>query len=472
MQGGMLKDKIEDMVTRMARAVQVTRIYGKDHALTREAVDSLHKILSELLVQKEDITLGIIGDELAFEKEPLYELSVRRKGFIGFLKTIGVKKWTFSRGVDRAELLGFCQALTSQSDPFEPSRDLPKALHQQGIRHIQIGELGVEDKKLTFAPPEQLLRRKIKLKYEDNIKLLTQTFQELKGNQPLNVQSARQIVDSLLKNMLQNKNLLLLMTSLKSQDENTFMHGVNVSIFTLLQAEVLGIEEKYLVDMGLAAMLHDVGKLTTTLEEEGEMSAWKAGPEEPTPENKEQKRIRQDVAGAKILLETDGIHVLAAITAFEHNIKYDMSGPQMKLYGKKLNLVSMMVAISDYYDQLRRKPSFYQAGGPEHAYEEMNKLSGTYFHPDLLKNFFSVIGVYPPGTLVEMDTKEIALVIQASMLDIRRPQVEILYDANGEKYKEPKIVNLVDKDKRGQYKRSVVKSIAPVDRFEIPGKYT
>lgn len=81
-----------------------------------------------------------------------------------------------------------------------------------------------------------------------------------------------------------------------------------------------------------------------------------------------------------------------------------------------------------------------------------------------------MIGVYPPGILVELDTKEIGLVIQASMLDIKRPQVEILYDNHGEKYKEPRIVNLVEKDKKGQYKRSIVKSISPKDKVLMPEK--
>ena len=89
-----------------------------------------------------------------------------------------------------------------------------------------------------------------------------------------------------------------------------------------------------------------------------------------------------------------------------------------------------------------------------------------------IKNFFSIIGLYPPGTLVELNTQEIALVIQASMFDIKRPQVEILYNKNGEKYKEPRIVNLMEKDKKGQFKRSIIKSIPPLEKFKIPDKYS
>ncbi len=467
---GMIRDKIEDFITRLARAIQVNRIYGKEHQLSLEAVDSLYKILSDLLVHREDITIGIIGNEIAFEKEPLYELSARRKGFVEFLKVSGIKKISFVRGVDSKELLEFAHFMTTRADSTDlSSEDLHVILDQRGIRNVVPGNIGYREKKKTLPIPEKRMREAVKRDYQTNIQLLTQTFKELKDNQQLNVQSARQIVESLIKNMFQNKNLMLVLTSLKTHDESTFMHGVNVSIFTLLQAEVLGLEEKYMTEMGMAALLHDVGKIATGSTDQEAVPDWTQ--KAVVPETEEQKQVRQDVVSAKILLETDGIPILPAIAAFEHSIKYDMSGIQRKLFGKNLNIVSMMIAISDHYDRLRRKPTYYETGGPEKAYEEMNKLSGTYFHPDLLKNFFSVIGIYPPGTLVELDSKEIALVIQASMLDIRRPQVEILYDGNGEKYKEPKIVNLVEKDKKGQYKRSIVKSVAPLDKFEIPDRY-
>jgi hypothetical protein len=100
------------------------------------------------------------------------------------------------------------------------------------------------------------------------------------------------------------------------------------------------------------------------------------------------------------------------------------------------------------------------------------KLSGTRFHPDLLSNFFSLVGVYPPGTLVELDSGETALVIQTSALDIKRPQVEILYDKKGKRYEEPSIVNLLEKDSKGKFKWTIVKSVAPKEDLEVPEKYS
>ncbi|HEX9934224.1 MAG TPA: hypothetical protein VGB38_03420, partial [bacterium] len=213
MQSGWMKEKVEDLVTLLARTVQVDRIYGRNHALTQEAVDSLFKILNDILRQQDNVTLGIIGSEIAFEKEPLYELSARRKQFIEFLKAAGVKKLGFSRGVSKQELMEFSDLLVARTEPLGQKRNLEDMLRQKGLTHVFLGDLGIEEKKVSMASAQDRIHTAVKHDYESSIHLLTQTFQELKSNQPLNVQSARQIVEGLINNLLQNKNLLLILSS-------------------------------------------------------------------------------------------------------------------------------------------------------------------------------------------------------------------------------------------------------------------
>lgn len=462
------RTEIEEFITCLARAMQMSQVYGDSHDLTSESLDRLLDRLKVLTSERDEVTIGIVGDELATGSQPLFDYSQNKKAFIQFLKSRGVKKITFARGVEKAEAAKAVRLLITKGQKIETMEEARAALSAAGIRHIALGDLRPAEQETVEKIRPESTRRKTFRSYNKSIEFLTQTFQDLKTNQNLNVDSARQIVEGLIKNMLQNKNLLLILSSIRGHDENQFMHGVNVAIFTLLQAEVLGLEEKYLIDMGMASLLHDVGKLAVTRDqlqalESKTRTEW-------TPQD-EKVAMTQDIAGAKILLETEGIPVLAAIVAFEHGMRYDLKGPQRKVYGKSLNLISMMLSISDAYDKLRRKPAYYEEGGPEKAYDEMMAESGKLFHPDLLENFFSAIGVFPPGTLVELDSGEVGLVIQSSMLDKRRPQVEIIYDSTGTRYPEPRIVNLVEKDKRGQYKRSIVRSIPPMGQFDIPEKY-
>ena len=233
-----------------------------------------------------------------------------------------------------------------------------------------------------------------------------------------------------------------------------------------MQAEALGLGKQHLQEIGVASLLRDSGKMTGGHEEEK-----KEIDIEKLSEVEKKHRAMQNINGAKILLDMKDITILAALASFEHDVAYDGTGIPERIYGEKPNLASMMISISDCYDKLRSDEDAKEDGGPEHVFDKMMALSGKKFHPDLLSNFFTLVGVFPPGTLVELNTKEVGLVIQASTIDIRRPQVEVLYGENGEKYEDPEIINLLEKDKKGEFKWSIVRSISPNDKFEVPEKY-
>jgi HD-GYP domain-containing protein (c-di-GMP phosphodiesterase class II) len=331
------------------------------------------------------------------------------------------------------------------------------------IKHIQIGEIGYLEDEFQQQNTESI-EAFTKKTFEEGVECLEKIAEEIKLNQPLDMNYLRHLVSGLVKSILINKNLLLMLTSIKLHDEDKFVHNLNVCVFTLLQAEMLGLEHKYLVEIAVASLLYNIGNLAQSSKD--------------TKQEEQRNRIRLDKKctadswGAKILLETENIGTLAPIAAFEHNIPYSSSGYPNKIYGEKLNLISMMIAISRRYDTLRRNRTYYENGGPEKVHYEMMQCSGKDFHPDLLRNFFSAIGVYPPGSLVELDNKEVGLVIQTSILDIRRPQVEILYDGQGGRYQEPPIINLLEKDNKGQYRWTIMKSISPLGKFKIPEKFS
>lgn len=449
-----------ELLVGLARAIQMMRVYQEEHTLVEQALSQLSDLISRLLEEREAFVVGLIGDELIFEEGPLPPSEKRFTGLINLFKAFSIQKIRFMKGLSRDELRRFVKLLAMPPRHVKQGQSFQARFDASGFRFVALGGFGVPRPRSPMAEDDIPHDQTIREEYQEGARFLAQAFRDLKGSPAMNVQSARQIVDGLLNNIVRNKNLLPLLTSMRAYDEEMFEHGVNVSVFTLLQAEMLGIEEKYLADVGMAALLHDIGHISETGEEaEGEETVQNKAVREAVRQRK------RDVQGAKILLDSEGIPRLAAIVAFENHMRYDMKGLPRKLYGKELNMVSMMIAISDYYDKLRKRPEFYEEGGPEKAYQKMISLSGTYFQPDLLENFFSVIGVYPPGTLVELDTGEVGMVIQGNVMDIRRPQIEILYDASGRKHDAPQIVNLIERDSLGQFRRRIVKSISIAERF-------
>jgi len=461
MPGDEMRDRVEKMVLSLSNARRIHSMYGEDHKITKEIIDKLYEELNSLLSETEEVTIGVIGDEMAFEKEPFYEISKKIRNFIDFLKETDAVKISFTRGLTKNELAEFIGILSLKPKQMEKDRGLLKIFESSDIRNIAIGKIGFRKDKqeLTDENIKDLARKS----YQEGLSFLTETLDNISKNQPINIKSARKFVSTIVSNLLKNKSLLLILTSTKSHDESTFVHDINVAIFTLLQAEALGLRQDYLGDIGVAALLHDAGKLAVSgdiLRKKGKL------------DQEELKTIRSHpVDGAKILLESPGVSTIAALAAFEHHIQYDKEGYPKRPFDRDPNLISMMVTIADYYDAVRSRRYYREEMAPEKTYEDMIKLSGKLFHPDLLENFFNIIGVYPPGTLVELDTKEIGLVVRTSIVDIRHPQVEILYGAKGEKVDNPFIVNLLEKDKKGDYKRNIVKSILASDKIKVPTKY-
>lgn len=455
-----VKDQVEDFIRYLARATQISRNYGKKHRMTLGALNDLYETLDTILFDRDNIVVGVIGDEIAFEKEPLFKLSRTNESFIQLLKKLGIEKLQFSLEIKKYEIEEFVNALAGHITFSGFTKDIQSYLLTKNVKHIQVERIHIKDNKDDYKDLDQLTQNCLK----NGISFLEETTEAVEHDQPIDMKSLRKISSNLVKSMLYNANLLLLLASIRFNKEDLLVHNLNVCVFTLMQAEMLGLEKGFLVHIGEAALLHNMGDLIDAQGNDKNNKALSAS-------NSDIRSFRAD-KGAKTLLQTKGIHVLAPITSFEYHIKYDRSGISWKIFGEKLNLVSMMIAISKFYDTERRKSPYEKESRPENVYKEMKKRSGKDFHPDLLKNFFSGLGVYPPGTLVELDSGEICLVIQRSILKIKRPKVEILYDKSGDKYRHSSLINLQDIDQRGEYRLSIVRSVSPNKEIQLPEKYT
>ena len=448
-----IREKVENFVLKVVSAFNTREMYGAGHKLTGEAVGELYGILSDILVDKESFTIGIVGDEIAFEKEPFYEVSKSVKPFIGRLKSAKAEKFSFSRGVTKDELEEFF-LIISNLRKLSSIKDYESVFGKPPITHIVMGEMGLGKEE---EPEEVDFDEALKKTYEEGTAYLEETVDNIKGNKPVDVNAARKIISGITTNLLRNKDLLKILTSTRSHDESTFVHEINVAILTMLQAQALGIDKSYFNEIGVAALLHDAGKMAVSgsiIRKPGKLTEEEMG-----------EIALHPVKGAKALLDLLGVPILAAISAFEHHVRFDKSGYPKKVFGDELNLIAMMTTIADFYDAVRSERSYAEGFSPEKTYKEMMELSGKFFHPDLLDKFFRIIGVYTPGTLVELDTKETGIVVKESSLDVERPWVEVLYDKKGGKIKKPYTVNLLEEDEKGKYKRSIVRSIAPSDKF-------
>ena len=95
-----IRKKIERLIRVLASAIHVRTLYGQEHKITKETIEAFHSILQDIFAEREEVTIGVIGHEIAFEEEPFYEMSKQMTGFIDHLKRLKAEKLSFSKGVE------------------------------------------------------------------------------------------------------------------------------------------------------------------------------------------------------------------------------------------------------------------------------------------------------------------------------------------------------------------------------------
>jgi putative nucleotidyltransferase with HDIG domain len=251
----------------------------------------------------------------------------------------------------------------------------------------------------------------------------------------------------------QDRTSLMALTALKKYDNYTFTHMVNVSALAMAQARALNIQGPLLREFGFAALMHDIGKVNTPLEVLNK-------PDKLTKDEFEIMK-RHVVDGAHILRRTPEMPALAPIVAFEHHLKQDLSGYPEKIGSRQLNLCTMIVSIADVFDALRSTRPYRKGLATDRIRNIMGEQGNPAFNQPLLKRFVNLMGLFPVGNLVRLNTDELAVVSAEHPTDPFRPQVKILTDKTGARLEAPLLVNTWERDGRGEHLRAVVEAVDP-----------
>jgi HD-GYP domain-containing protein (c-di-GMP phosphodiesterase class II) len=239
---------------------------------------------------------------------------------------------------------------------------------------------------------------------------------------------ALQTIDGLADAVAENRTALMALTAMRSYDNYTFTHMVNVSILTMGQARALGIEGKLLREFGLSALMHDIGKVRT--------------PKEIL--NKPGKLTDDEFDGAEILRRTPEMPVLAPVVAFEHHLRLDGSGYPVGARRSALNVGTMLCSIADVYDAMRSQRAYQDAFPTDRILTVLKHKDGDQFDQHLVRRFVQLLGIYPAGNLVKLSTGEVAVVLQAHAPDPRRPRVRVIFDRDGARLETPYDRNLFE----------------------------
>lgn len=281
--------------------------------------------------------------------------------------------------------------------------------------------------------------KKAEILYRKTSALVKNFMEEIQLGRPINVLAAKKAVSYCVDSILNAPDALMLMTQLKNRDEYTAQHSMNVCIFAIALGRQINLSVDELNNVGLCGMMHDMGKMRVPLEILNK--AGRLTPEELT--------VMQSHAamGWKILLATNGMYAGAVDVAYTHHERMDGNGYPRQLKAEAILPYARIVAIVDMYDAVS-SDRIYQKGRTHlDAIKILTESSANgHLDPALTMKFIECLGIYPAGSLVELNSGEVAMVVEVNPKAKLKPKIMMLQDV----HKKPCNPFLVDLTMVGQ----------------------
>jgi putative nucleotidyltransferase with HDIG domain len=437
----------DELLRRFAATLRSAQLYSAGHPIITRNLEALSAALQLLHSLQPTTVIGLVADEVIVDELPMAKAEtlgplVRR------LQKSGVERIAFDRGVTLDELIEFIAAVSADGDPRDGAAAFP------ALPHIRVGRVTIGQRIEGSASDMATIKRL----YSDAVSLADSVYESARTEGKPDATMARTMIDGLAQAVAQNRTALLALTTLKNYDNYTFTHMVNVSILTMGQARGLGIDGPLLREFGLAALMHDIGKVRTPIEILNK-------PEKLTDDEFAIMK-RHTVDGAEILRQTPEVPTLAPVVAFEHHLRLDGTGYPAGVARTALNIGTMLCSIADVYDAMRSQRKYQQSFPTERILEVLKRNDGQQFDQHLVRRFVQLIGIYPAGNLVRLNTGEIAVVLQVYAPDPYRPRVRVLTTAGGQRLDLPIEIDLWEPSDDPQRPASIVAPLDPAE-FQI-----
>jgi HD-GYP domain-containing protein (c-di-GMP phosphodiesterase class II) len=346
-------------------------------------------------------------------------------------------------------------------DPFQLFED---SIKRQGLVSVRIAR---EDTQSLSTRNQDLRRQSVNIFFR-SILVAKSILQNAHAGKSVNFRRAKRAVQTMVDIAVEDEFFLLALSTIKNYDEYTYNHSTNVAVLSISFGQHLGLSKQMLGALGMAALLHDIGKTDidkAILNKAGKLTRdeWDMLKSHP-------------MLGVRRLLQSAEMNELvmrAIVVAFQHHKRIDLQGYPETSSERDLNLFSKIVAISDCYDALTT-PRVYRSRSysAAEAFGVMLDDAGTVFDPALLNEFVLFLSLYPVGTMLKLDTGESALVYRVNhdveLLD--RPTIKIVTNVEGKRI-EPFLASSAEKNPDGNYRRNVAAIDAPSKYFEDLDEY-
>ncbi len=451
-----------EFVTKLYRLFKGAMIYDRKNVVIDHLTQECLQVINDTLRSEGNLFFKIVRDNFFFnniriivkaDKYPIF------KAFWQEMRRRRIGEMEFSEEVGPDNLKDLIYLLCGLEENNESNYlYVQKQLEYRNIESVHVNKLeSFKDEDIYIDSEDQ--KRYSKEVYFKTIGLVKEVVESINQQKALNIRKAKRLMQNAVNAIMQDDSTLLGLANIKNYDEYTFNHSVNVAIYAIALGQRIGIPKKHLSHLGMAGLFHDIGKTKIPkdiLNKTGKLS----------PEEWSMMRFHP-VIGTELIMrmkEWGELSTRMINGAFEHHLRYDLTGYPRLTRKKKITLFGRIITIADFYDALVR-PRVYNRFPyvSEKILGIMLERSGKDFDPAIVKVFINMIGVFPLGTLVLLNTNEMGIVTQiheeTELID--RPKVCLIYYGNGE-YRRGNVVDLREMDQgTNDFKRGIVKTLDP-----------
>ncbi len=440
-------------------ALRALKLYPWENATVQQSLRELHARGTAIIEKEGLLEVRIVGD-FFFINETRLRLDLSNFSVFGsFARVLNnhqVGVVEVHRGVQPAEWATFLGLLLREPKGEEPFDVFLEALNATPIEHFEIAP--TNDVPTESDTDESM--ESAKITYAKSVKVAKDVMEDVRLGRAVNVRRMKRAVQGIVDQVLANEPSIVTMTTLRDFDEYTFTHSVNVCIFSVVIGQRIGLSRIQLYELGVGALFHDVGKMrigSAIVNKSGALtdSEWARIQDHPTE-------------GLLTLFEMKGFQDVPyrqMLIAYEHHQKVDASGYPKNRRPRTPGFFSRIVAVADAFDAGTSVRSYqYKPFAANEVLEEMRDNPARGFDPLLVRALINATGVFPVGTLVILDSLELAVVSRSNTdpAYLHKPTVRIISDAMGNPLSTPIPLDLSLLDpETGRAPKTIIKTTDP-----------
>jgi len=457
----------KSFVASLYGALRALKLYPVENVAVQKAVGDLAAAADAVLARDGELTTRASGDVL-FVNDVRLRLELDSYAafghVLGLWRSCGVGRLRVEPGAGTREwltLLALLQRVAQATDEEARFLDLCARLTAAGVRCFELGPATEE----VTEPDEEEAKAASKRVYSQSVAVARDVLQSARAGRMPSLRRLKRAVQGIVDQILSDETPLMGLTTLRDFDEYTFTHSVNVGIFSVAIGKRLGLTKLQLYDLGLAAFLHDIGKTRLP---------WELINKREPPTDQEWALLRAHpwlgvLALFGVHQATQELPLRAMRVAFEHHLKIDATGYPRPIRERTIGLYSRIVAAADGFDaatsQRTYRPDTYH---PAEVLRMMRDETRFGLDQVVVKALVNTLGIYPVGTLVVLDSYELAIV-HAAPRDpelLSRPVVRVVSDDRGNTLFPGTLLDLSERDATGAFPRTVINTAEP-DRYGI-----